>query len=39
MRRNVIDEIPVRVEYELTDKGRALEPSVRALKSWANDWL
>ena len=39
VRRNVIDEIPVRVEYELTDKGRALEPSVRALKSWANDWL
>jgi DNA-binding HxlR family transcriptional regulator len=30
---------PVRVEYALTDKGRALEPTVRALKSWANDWL
>ena len=39
VRRTVIDEMPVRVEYELTDKGRALEPAVRALKSWANSWL
>jgi DNA-binding HxlR family transcriptional regulator len=30
---------PVRVEYGLTDKGRALEPAVRALKRWANSWL
>ncbi|MDP8943172.1 MAG: winged helix-turn-helix transcriptional regulator [Actinomycetota bacterium] len=37
--RRVIDETPVRVEYELTAKGRALEPAVRALKSWARDWL
>ena len=37
--RRVIDDTPVRVEYALTDKGRALEPSVRALKSWAHDWL
>jgi DNA-binding HxlR family transcriptional regulator len=37
--RRVIDETPVRVEYALTDKGRALEPAVGALKSWAQDWL
>ena len=37
--RHVIDDTPVRVEYALTDKGRALEPAIRALKSWANDWL
>ena len=35
----MIDDTPVRVEYALTDKGHALEPSVRALKSWAHDWL
>ena len=29
---------PVRVEYRLTDKGRALEPAVKALKSWAQSW-
>jgi DNA-binding HxlR family transcriptional regulator len=37
--RRVLDGAPVRVEYEMTAKGRALEPTVRALKSWANKWL
>jgi DNA-binding HxlR family transcriptional regulator len=37
--RHVSDHGPVRVEYALTDKGRALEPTVRALKSWAHNWL
>jgi DNA-binding HxlR family transcriptional regulator len=37
--RRVLDGSPVRVEYSLTSKGRALEPTVRALKSWANEWL
>ena len=31
--RRAID--PVRVEYALTAKGRALEPAVNALKAWA----
>jgi DNA-binding HxlR family transcriptional regulator len=37
--RTVIDGVPVRVEYALTSKGEALQPAVRALKRWANDWL
>ena len=37
--REVLDGAPVRVEYSLTEKGRALEPAVRALKSWAREWL
>ena len=37
--RRVIDETPVRVEYALTEKGRALEPAVAALKEWARGWL
>jgi DNA-binding HxlR family transcriptional regulator len=37
--RRVIDELPVRVEYCLTAKGRALEPAVRSLKVWARSWL
>ena len=37
--RRVIDETPVRVEYELTEKGRALEPVVSALKGWAREWI
>ena len=37
--RRVHDGAPVRVEYELTAKGRALEPTVRALRTWAREWL
>jgi len=37
--RQVIDDMPVRVEYCLTTKGRALEPAVRSLKVWARSWL
>jgi DNA-binding HxlR family transcriptional regulator len=37
--RRVLDGAPVRVEYGLTSKGQALEPAVRALKSWANRYL
>ncbi len=39
VRRRVLDGSPVRVEYSLTSKGYALEPSVRALQSWAQSWL
>ena len=37
--RHVYDDAPVRVEYALTDKGRALEPAVGALRTWARAWL
>jgi DNA-binding HxlR family transcriptional regulator len=37
--REVFPDAPVRVEYELTAKGRALEPAVGALRHWARDWL
>jgi DNA-binding HxlR family transcriptional regulator len=30
---------PVRMQYALTDKGRALEPALRSLKRWARAWL
>ncbi len=36
--RTVIPEIPVRVEYALTDKGRDLEGAIRALAHWAERW-
>ena len=39
VKRHVIDDTPVRVEYGLTEKGAALEPAVRTLKRWANSWL
>lgn len=37
--RDVYEGSPVRVEYELTPKGRALEPAVTAIRSWAREWL
>ena len=30
---------PVRVSYELTAKGRALDAIVEAIESWAHEWL
>src|SRR2546426_9189502 len=33
--RVVYPQIPVRVEYKLTDKGRALEPVVLEIQKWA----
>jgi DNA-binding HxlR family transcriptional regulator len=36
--RRVIPETPVRVEYALTDKGRALQDVVQALSDWAERW-
>jgi len=37
--RVVYPETPVRIEYHLTDKGRALEAVVRDLSQWAESWL
>src|SRR5687768_319652 len=37
--RTVIPETPVRVEYSLTPKGRALAPALAALGHWAERWV
>ncbi|ARU59947.1 transcriptional regulator [Tumebacillus avium] len=37
--REVFPEVPVRVEYALTDKGRALESIIRGLEKWAESWV
>jgi DNA-binding HxlR family transcriptional regulator len=37
--REVIPETPVRIEYSLTDKGRALATPIEAIGTWAHDWL
>ena len=36
--RLVTPDTPVRVEYELTEKGRALEKALRAVAEWAEEW-
>lgn len=37
--REVFPEAPVRVEYSLTEKGRALGAAVDAIAGWAHDWV
>jgi DNA-binding HxlR family transcriptional regulator len=37
--RTVIPETPVRVEYSLTSKGRALAPALDAIGHWAERWV
>ncbi|QQE79938.1 helix-turn-helix domain-containing protein [Alicyclobacillus sp. SO9] len=37
--RRVYPETPVRIEYELTEKGRALESVMNAVQGWADDWI
>lgn len=37
--RAVYPQIPVRVEYRLTDKGRDLRPVVQAIHEWAEKWI
>jgi DNA-binding HxlR family transcriptional regulator len=32
----VVNEIPPRVEYTLTEKGRTLEPVIGALAAWGH---
>ena len=36
--RSVHDGTPARVSYALTEKGRALEPALVELRSWAREW-
>ncbi len=36
--RTIYAEVPPRVEYALTDKGRALRPVVDAMAAWGATW-
>ena len=38
VRRTVYPEVPVRIEYDLTDKGHELEAIVGAISEWAEKW-
>lgn len=39
VKREVYPETPVRIEYSLTEKGRALEPVIREIKIWSQSWV
>lgn len=38
VQRHVYPEIPIRVEYELTEMGKALAPVMDSVKQWAKVW-
>lgn len=37
--REVFPETPVRIQYSLTEKGRALESVIRDLEVWSESWI
>ena len=39
IQRDVYPETPVRIEYSLTDKGRALQPVLQSIENWAHEWI
>lgn len=39
LERHVFPTTPVRIEYELTAKGRALEVAIVAIGQWATEWI
>jgi DNA-binding HxlR family transcriptional regulator len=39
VKRVVYPQIPVRVEYQLTEKGEALKPVIEAIHTWAEQWV
>lgn len=36
--RNVYPEMPVRIEYSLTEKGHALAKAMEEIQAWAEKW-
>lgn len=38
LKRNVYPETPVRIEYELTEKGKDLEPVILSIQQWGERW-
>ncbi|MBY0222924.1 MULTISPECIES: winged helix-turn-helix transcriptional regulator [Sporosarcina] len=39
IKRKVIPETPVIIEYSLTEKGYSLEPVLKEIENWSQAWL
>lgn len=39
VKREVFPDIPVRIEYSLTEKGIAFQPLIREIERWSQIWL
>ncbi len=38
VKREVIPETPVVIEYSLTEKGQSMEPIIRTIEAWSQQW-
>ncbi len=39
LKRDVIPETPVIIEYSLTEKGRSLELILKEIENWSQSWM
>jgi len=39
VKREVIPESPVIIEYSLTEKGHSMEPILRTIEKWSQSWV
>lgn len=39
IKREVIPETPVVIEYSLTEKGQSIEPILRTIENWSQQWV
>jgi len=39
LKRTVYPEMPVRIEYDLTPKGRELQPVIDSIQKWGEQWM
>lgn len=39
VKREVIPETPVVIEYSLTEKGKSMEPIIRDIEKWSQLWI
>lgn len=37
--RKVYNETPIRIEYSLTEKGKALRSAIKEIQKWSDDWI
>jgi len=39
IKRDVYPTTPVKVEYSLTKKGEGLDPVIKAIETWSQEWI
>lgn len=39
IKRDVIPDTPVIIEYSLTEKGKSMEPILRMIENWSQTWV